>query len=1020
MALEIRKQSLKVWKFIDTVNIKDFIPSKFSVNTLDNTVTVIYKDGANSQTYPLSDIELYDLGAGYPFPTFVTIEEFMLKLEQMNCPCFPDITVNSAVTSVNGDIGDVIVDLQSVLDNGGYAESTDGSSNIEIDLENGLFDLNLNDPINNIGTTVTVNKLGKFEVSSQRLDTEPLKRIEIQQNIHDEFDVIVRGNKIHYENDGLKIISRSDGSEIGVITTTDNLTEDRTLTYPDYGGTPTTEEWVLANTPQGDYIGVIVPTDSPTETGANYWNATEPGTYTNFGGVVVNANSFALISRDAAGNFSISQTEIDLSSKASKQVLDSILFPSEEVQGNLYNGYIAKATGIYTANAGWRSTGFIEVTKDTFVTRIGGVITSGSGAAGIAFFDKNYSYLGFSGDVALETTVKVGDFYPTTVYTIVSSVSTTPPIVKLKTDISDLVTLKLPVNSFETITDLASKVKSKYPTLIPSYNSTTSATGVINEVVGDLFRCGGTLDLTTFPNGRLWFGFDIQPANYATADKSYVVIMEGLINATNISEIVLEQSASLNPLNIVSSIVDGVDTNFKVLGTLNYSQGQTSNARYCYLRPIRRDAGIASISYLAEFTTFSIFEEIQGFGIDDYINASLQEIIRPIYTFTEELYNGYADLSLRGVQGYYIHKDTGITTANANYKATGFLPVTESTYINWIGAIITAGSTASIGFFDINQNYLGFLNPTASGSDLQVKTYFPTARFIKVGFRTQVGDTFGLFLKSKVLAENQVATSSYKGKRMISFGHSIVFQGLWQHRLAQILGMTYNQFDTYPSNGILPLGIGGAIIRPVYSNPAIYDFATDGGNANGKQRSSLYYRADEIKNYPHDVLFIMGAQNDAPNATTLGTFSEAPYEGDEVDGTIVPLASQPSFYASIKGMFKKLVTQNPNTKIVYIGLMHNWYYDPIDGVNTDLAGGNRHNIYLAEKAVCEEYSIIYIDCFKKLGVNAYNAGINTPTVTEVYFKADSTESTWISTHSARVHPNQNGGNRLAEVIAAEL
>lgn len=100
MALEIKKKSLLVWKFIDTVNIKEFIPSRFSVNTLDNTVTVVYKDGANSQTYNLSEIQLYDLGAIDPFPTFVTIEAFMLKLEQMNCPCFPEISVIGGVQSV--------------------------------------------------------------------------------------------------------------------------------------------------------------------------------------------------------------------------------------------------------------------------------------------------------------------------------------------------------------------------------------------------------------------------------------------------------------------------------------------------------------------------------------------------------------------------------------------------------------------------------------------------------------------------------------------------------------------------------------------------------------------------------------------------------------------------------------------------------------------------------------------------------------------------------------------------------
>ena len=61
--------------------------------------------------------------------------------------------------------------------------------------------------------------------------------------------------------------------------------------------------------------GSVKPTDTPTGTGVAFWVATQAGTYTNFGGVVVSANSFAVISRDAAGAFSISQTTFDISSK---------------------------------------------------------------------------------------------------------------------------------------------------------------------------------------------------------------------------------------------------------------------------------------------------------------------------------------------------------------------------------------------------------------------------------------------------------------------------------------------------------------------------------------------------------------------------------------------------------------------------------------------------------------------------------------------------------------------------------
>jgi len=79
-----------------------------------------------------------------------------------------------------------------------------------------------------------------------------------------------------------------------------------------------------------EFLGSAQPTDTPTGTGASYWLVTEPGTYTNFGGVVVGVNSIAVISRDGAGAFTISQTPIDVSTKVNiSDIVDS--FESTEI-----------------------------------------------------------------------------------------------------------------------------------------------------------------------------------------------------------------------------------------------------------------------------------------------------------------------------------------------------------------------------------------------------------------------------------------------------------------------------------------------------------------------------------------------------------------------------------------------------------------------------------------------------------------------------------------------------------------
>jgi hypothetical protein len=90
-----------------------------------------------------------------------------------------------------------------------------------------------------------------------------------------------------------------------------NITQDITgnlssiVKYPSIKGIT---DWVNLNVQGAPFLGSIVPTDTPTGTGKAYWLATQAGTYTNFGSKVVNSNSLAVISRDALGAFTISQT----------------------------------------------------------------------------------------------------------------------------------------------------------------------------------------------------------------------------------------------------------------------------------------------------------------------------------------------------------------------------------------------------------------------------------------------------------------------------------------------------------------------------------------------------------------------------------------------------------------------------------------------------------------------------------------------------------------------------------------
>lgn len=137
-------------------------------------------------------------------------------------------------------------------------------------------------------------------------------------------------------------------------------------------------------------LGSIVPSSVPPATGAVHAFATQAGTYTNWGGYVIPANTFALISRSSNLVFSISQTALDVSGKVN--VSDFIDYVKPSVGKNLYNKLtnslnvsIDFNTGALITNTGYQTSNFIKVIPSTLyqVTR----------ASFIGYYDENKTFI---------------------------------------------------------------------------------------------------------------------------------------------------------------------------------------------------------------------------------------------------------------------------------------------------------------------------------------------------------------------------------------------------------------------------------------------------------------------------------------------------------------------------------------------------------------------------------------------------------------------------------------------------
>lgn len=158
------------------------------------------------------------------------------------------------------------------------------------------------------------------------------------------------------------------------------------------------------------YKGAIVPTSpAPGGTGVATWSANQAGTYTNFGGVVVNANSLATISRDAAGVFGISQTVFSLAGYAKTE---DIQLKSNLVVGkNKFN----KATAVIGAFLGNTNSVSVNATYDysDFIKVIAGTqYVSNSSMRFTTYFDSNKNYLAGGSSSSITTfTPPVGVAY---------------------------------------------------------------------------------------------------------------------------------------------------------------------------------------------------------------------------------------------------------------------------------------------------------------------------------------------------------------------------------------------------------------------------------------------------------------------------------------------------------------------------------------------------------------------------------------------------------------------------------
>ena len=503
---------------------------------------------------------------------------------------------------------------------------------------------------------------------------------------------------------------------------------------------------------------------------------------------------------------------------------------------------------------------------------------------------------------------------------------------------------------------------------------------------------------------------------------------------------------------------------------ISLSSKNNKNSIFIYTR--EEDLSVKTNIYNAKYYDYGItYTDISNRKELDVIPTKLDKFhsmyINSINIFSKELVQE---------QGAFINIGDGVTIVK-NAATTGtsysyFIPVVGGQKIS-----SNISSYGSVLMYDKDKNFInivsGWKSDTRTKDSIRTATLDSNAGYIRFNLPIAQYEIACLAIGLNEIHKNYVFGDVFdirfkrRGKKLVTIGDSITYQRTWQDRLCELTGMWHNpkeirgadekvktegygyilldedlsDTDTYyedvaditKTEETVVDGFGYA--HPIWTDASgkkyrqPYRTAEGGETVMPARETSIYSRASDSKYYKGDVIIVFAGANDKvayitkyptvgnistiKGLTNLKTDSEDQtstefeiYTKDEVLTSVGDYSDvgettgvqkyNYTFRACFRGMLKRVVDANPNAEIIVIGpfasmLPSSEYINRIYDLYAKL-----ENEIIAECA--REFSCQYIDLFPLFG--RYN-------VTK-YFKNE----------NVFIHPNSDGGIKIAEYIAA--
>ncbi len=266
-------------------------------------------------------------------------------------------------------------------------------------------------------------------------------------------------------------------------------------------------------------------------------------------------------------------------------------------------------------------------------------------------------------------------------------------------DLKDAYAYELPTNSFETIQPLSNKVTDMFDSDVANYSSVSNVNDYVYDANGSNLIVSG--DFLRNSGGRLRIGLRFLPQGYATENRKYAIVFKGSITSDNTSGVIL--SGKANNVDIFQDLEDGIESSIETIINIAFEAGENDVNQYVYLEPKQRDVAISLQDVNYDFDVFSVFDYIEGFSLNDYLEASSNGLIVPKYspigTATESYVNNEVssalgnvsklsandlivdyDVEMIGTYGQSLAVGAGGSDASSDYKNTPSFALGSSLY----------------------------------------------------------------------------------------------------------------------------------------------------------------------------------------------------------------------------------------------------------------------------------------------------------------------------------------------------